>query len=42
MVKENGFGIMDKFMKANGNWEQKTDMVFGNHQKEIPMKANGF
>ena len=42
MVKENGFGIMDKFTKDNGSLEQKMVMVFGNHPKEIHMKANGY
>lgn len=42
MVKENGFGTMDKFTKDNGSLEQKVVMVFGNHPKEILMKVNGY
>ncbi len=42
MEKENGFGIMDRFTKANGNWELRADTAFGNHQKEIHTKVNGF
>ena len=42
MVKENGFGIMDKYMKDNGSLERKMVMVFGNRPKEIHMKVNGY
>lgn len=42
MVKENGFGIMDKFTKDNGSLERKMVMVFGNRPKEIHMKVNGY
>ncbi len=42
MGKVNGFGIMDNFMKENGNLEQKMDMVSGNLPKAILMKDNGF
>ena len=41
MVKENGYGIMDKFTKVNGSWELKVVMVLGNHPKEILTKVNG-
>ena len=40
-VKENGFGIMDKCMKVNGNLELKVAMVYGNRPKEIHIKVNG-
>lgn len=42
MAKVNGYGIMAKFMKENGNQELKMDTVFGNLQKEILTKGNGY
>lgn len=42
MERENGYGIMDKFMKDNGNLERKAVMVFGSRLKVIHMKVNGF
>lgn len=41
MVKEDLFGIMDNFLKANINSELKTDLVFGKVLEEILMKGNG-
>jgi hypothetical protein len=41
MVKEDFFGIMDNFLKANINLEQKTDLVFGKVLEEILMRDNG-
>jgi hypothetical protein len=41
MVKEDLFGIMDNFLKANINLEPKTDLVFGKVLEEILMRDNG-
>jgi len=34
-------GIMMKFLKDSGKMELKTDMVFGNHLKDITIKEIG-
>lgn len=34
-------GMTDKFSKANGEWEQKMDMEFGQGLMEAIMKDNG-
>lgn len=42
MEMANGFGIMDKSMRANGDQEQRMGMVFGNLPRVTHMKENGF
>lgn len=41
MGRESGSGTMDKFMRANGNWELRTDLVSGSLLRETLMKDNG-
>jgi len=41
MEEENLFGTMVKYLRVNGKKERKTEMEYGNHQREIIMKGNG-